>query len=135
MRTDRLLRLADFLEKEVTQEKFNMYRWTNTCGTVHCAFGWATQIPEFRDAGLKMSGQDDYGHATGSYSEWRYPMYENRECYDAAVTFFEIDLILANWIFSPDNYNAPVAIKDVVERIQRTVVDYGVCGETSCSTP
>lgn len=70
MNKERLLRLADFLEKEVPAAHFDMTTWVaglmtsgpdgfkklGECGTTACAFGWATQIPEFADAGLELCG-------------------------------------------------------------------------------
>jgi hypothetical protein len=42
----RLLRLAEFLETEVPEEKFSL------CGWAACAMGWAGRLPEFQSAGF-----------------------------------------------------------------------------------
>jgi hypothetical protein len=119
MRADRLLKLASFLEENVKDENFNIFRWTDTCGTVLCAFGWATRIPEFQAEGLQMLGEDgNYGHPTGSYSEWRYPVYEGRECMDAAALFFDINVSDAVAIFSSEGYHKYVKVAHVVQRIR-----------------
>ena len=65
MRTDRLMKLADRLDT-VPREKFDMDTWgsggagrtwrSTACGTTACACGWATTIPEFKKAGLKLTG-------------------------------------------------------------------------------
>lgn len=64
----RLLKLADFLEKlhadKKRRKQFDYTNWVNralwkgkadlSCGTTACALGWATTIPEFRKAGLRL---------------------------------------------------------------------------------
>jgi hypothetical protein len=59
----RLLKLADFLETQVPEDKFNFHEWVDydwqgkpdlSCGTSACALGWATTIPEFRKLGLRL---------------------------------------------------------------------------------
>lgn len=75
---ERLLMLANFLEKEVKEDRFNFNTWSSSaglrdyineavtaksefipvpegaCGTTACALGWATTIPAFRDLGLRL---------------------------------------------------------------------------------
>lgn len=81
MRKDRLLKLAEVLD-QVPNENFRMEWWLTdlrgrkpsfknlerpngentpvTCGTAACALGWACFIPEFKEAGLKFTGERDY---------------------------------------------------------------------------
>jgi hypothetical protein len=56
----RLLKLADFLDK-LPRRKFDyrLYGEKTKCGTVACALGWATQMPEFRRLGLKAKWVKD----------------------------------------------------------------------------
>jgi hypothetical protein len=71
MNTDRLLKLADFLDK-LPPERFDIYDWVGSdfrgdvdlsCGTTACAIGWATTIPEFRQLGLSLNIQANcYSH-------------------------------------------------------------------------
>jgi len=58
----RLLVLAAFLD-ELPPERFDYTKWVGrdwggaedlSCGTVACALGWATTIPEFRELGLRL---------------------------------------------------------------------------------
>ena len=77
----RLRKLISFMEKLPPEkaEHFNMRGWVrhddtthkhkakyvtqrllNTCGTTACALGWATVIPEFQRAGLRMSPNLDF---------------------------------------------------------------------------
>jgi hypothetical protein len=60
---NRLLTLAALLRR-VKREQFDMDHWVNphtwggkldfSCGTSGCVLGWATTIPSFRKAGLRM---------------------------------------------------------------------------------
>lgn len=102
---------------------------------VCCALGWATHIPEFKDAGLKMSGTNDYGFPSGFYSEWRYPIYGDLECYDAAAAFFEIDFAWADWLFCASSYQSGVPVEEVVARIRNLVSCGAPEGMEACSTP
>jgi hypothetical protein len=121
MNKERLLRLADFLEKEVPAEQFNMERWATgevgQCGTMACAFGWATKIPEFASAGLKLSLTpfDDDGREVLSgnvhFHDW---------CgFEAARLFFDISDTQASYLFYDGNYmDGARDIGDVVARIR-----------------
>lgn len=62
MNKERLLRLADFLDG-LKPDQFDIRDWVSVvgkdgtvggCGTVACAIGWATTLPEFREAGLQL---------------------------------------------------------------------------------
>lgn len=84
MRKDRLLKLADFLEKVVAKKpkyKFNMNKFgdidfdPNRCSTAACAFGWATvRFPR----ALKMDSRGAI-------------QYKDDLNFDAASGFFQID--------------------------------------------
>lgn len=62
MNKRRLLKLAEFLETAELPGKFKMACiWADSaedgrpsCGTAACAGGWATIVPSFRRAGLRM---------------------------------------------------------------------------------
>ncbi len=57
----RLTKLADFMDAlpPFKRKRFDMAYYCQekpgVCGTVMCAAGWATTIPEFRRAGLRMT--------------------------------------------------------------------------------
>ena len=54
---DRLRFLADFLEG--VPEELAIMRWVTEwleCGTIHCAWGWAKTIPEFKRLGILEVG-------------------------------------------------------------------------------
>lgn len=145
----RLNVLAEYL-KSVPKEKFNLSSWArgypedlldtdkvkklsgyqkflNMCGTTGCAFGWATAIPEFRKAGLKLYSDysrvpidvalneqiksiksDDFFGVSASDKrreyEYYYVEYKDYEDFDAAEKFFHISLFMAYILFHPSNY-------------------------------
>ena len=64
---ERLLRLADFLDT-VPDERFDFGVWAGqdwggkadlSCGTVACALGWATALPEFQALGMRLARAGD----------------------------------------------------------------------------
>lgn len=116
MRTDRLTRLADYLENEVAKmppERWDMWAWgeERECGTVGCAMGHACSIPEFREAGLRLY------HGIPLFG------FPSRSGVDAAVELFDISASAANHIFIPSKYPHPhaVTIPEVVARIRALV--------------
>jgi hypothetical protein len=63
MNKERLMLVVKKLE-ELPPERFNFNVWVGTnwegdpdlsCGTTACALGWATTIPELREAGLRLT--------------------------------------------------------------------------------
>lgn len=129
---EKLLTLAAFL-RELPAKKFDLERWLSKgdpvkapCGTVACACGWATSIPSFRRAGLKMgkSFKDigftrvDVGHTIS---------YRGHESWDAVMVFFGLDRGDAEHLFSsleyPRHRRGP---KSVAQRIERFVSKHGV---------
>lgn len=82
MNKERLKTLADFLENLVENgNKFDMGTWfrENECGTTACALGWATKIPEFKDAGLGVDPVCSWIEYEGLYNA------------NAAMAFFGLD--------------------------------------------
>lgn len=91
MNRERLLRLADFLEKEVSEDRFDLSTWGNgdlsLCGTTACACGWATRIPEFAEAGFVLKSFErrlSDGEKLISYDI----CFDGHESFDAASAFF-----------------------------------------------
>lgn len=95
----RLLVLAEFL-KTIPEHKFNLRTWTtadslescndHTCGTTACAFGWACNIKEFKEAGLR--------------SQRGCPTFNGFMAYSAGQDFFALTYTEAIRLFSPDAY-------------------------------
>ena len=116
--TERLLLLADKLEQNAnnpTGMKFDLENWFNTetfeekpeinCGTIGCAVGLATLIPEFNAEGFIYSG-------TGYFPT--YTQTDNLLCanyrYDgwlAVRKYFALDFEQATQLFDPEYY--PIA--------------------------
>ncbi len=100
MNVERLKVLARFLRTEVPREQFDLDSWATdqdfeSCGTTACAFGWATQIPEFNEAGLRL--------AEGLSSP--VPKYQGCGGFGAAAQFFHIPWSAAVLLFGPDSYD------------------------------
>lgn len=106
MNTERLLVLARFLHTLPTQN-LDMGSWVawdtpdtapipkkgTDCGTVCCAVGWASFIPELKDQGLKIVHGDP---CYGSHSGW-----------GAVHSFFGITADQAYQLFSQSAYRKP----------------------------
>lgn len=93
------------------------------CRTAGCALGWATTIPSFRRAGLKLhcplhNATDSFAQATPRYGMWY--------GYDAAAVFFGIDAFTTETLFNPTFYSERQrrSPKAVAKRI-RTLVEKG----------
>lgn len=104
MNKERLLRLADFLEKEVPEKKFNMktffsdnvnslYDLQHKCGTTACALGWMCVIPEFRALGWNRNVRNGL------------PALGNLRGFDAANHFFDISIGTSRHFFDFDGYD------------------------------
>lgn len=103
MNKERLLKLADYLET-VPPEKFDMGTWITgeeipgksdegnllECGSAGCALGWATMVPEFREAGL-------FFHRTSI-------VFCEHDSFRAAEAFFGLDSHDSQLIFSSLEY-------------------------------
>lgn len=53
--------LIDLLNNLGDDNSFDMERWFHHCGTPACSAGWATTIPEYQKAGLRVSGSHRLG--------------------------------------------------------------------------
>ncbi len=115
MNAARLLLLADFLDK-LPPERFRFATWVGdtwggkpdlSCGTTACALGWATTIPEFREAGLRMApairdGLNSWpAHVAlvGNVSDDRHSL--ERAPFEAAAWVFDISEDEAEFLFLP----------------------------------
>lgn len=109
MNTERLLVLADYLEK-LPEERFNISYWQMVaCGSIACALGHACYIPAFQEAGLKL---------------WQgVPRYKIDSGITAGASFFGISRNKASELFLSAGYPASTKItaKTVAEKIRRLV--------------
>ena len=101
----RLIKLADFLRDNVKPEQFDIDGWGyqsdknacdlgGHCGTVGCAAGWATRIPEFRRAGFRSDTPKSFTpHYKGydSFSAVDQFFYLNRSHYNRRAEGSHID--------------------------------------------
>lgn len=88
------------------------------CRTAGCALGWATTIPSFRRAGLRLEGS-----MTGSDAQ-TLPTYDGDGGMYAAVRFFDIELPIAEHLFHPMYYATErerTSPKAVAKRIRKLV--------------
>jgi hypothetical protein len=114
---EKLSRLAWYLENKVPPENFDMNYWARViskrsrlgdCGTVACALGWATTIPEFKSEGLRLCNLGKIKHVT----------FCSEIDYYAAQRFFGITIYQSNFIFSPGYYHrSTIDVHQVIKRI------------------
>lgn len=124
MNKERLLRLADFLEKDIPREKFNLDVWCSgewyECGTTACACGWATQIPEFAEAGFKLIPFRCEVDGERYFSSDLY--FQESYGFDAVTDFFSIHRDSARYLFYNQSYPEDGrSLNDVVARIRNYV--------------
>ena len=125
---NRLLKLADLLDT-VPETKFNLKEWVldkqlgisedvnkiKECGYAGCAVGWATTIPSFRKAGLRLYYK---GSHYVQYKEEKHPI-------SAASKFFNISEFDARDIFADwTNMYGAKAINEVCRKIEKLVKEY-----------
>lgn len=114
MNRARLALLAATLET-IPEETFDMSTWgrlnpfgqrlkgedevdIHTCGTAACALGYATGIPEFKTAGLKLIKYTDESNKS-------YPAFNQFRGVSAGREFFGITHNTATQLFLPEGYN------------------------------
>lgn len=105
MNTDRLLRLAAFLET-LPPERFNYGQWVGddwagkpdlSCGTAACALGWAMSLP---DMGVPPAKR--YLTSSGrAKAVWEYDDGTDREPLDVAQVAFDLVRHDAKFLFIP----------------------------------
>lgn len=116
----RLLVLAEFLEK-LPPERFNFSTWVGddwkgaadlSCGTVACALGWATAIPEFAAAGLHLETVIlDKGTEDETRETWPVCGEEESEtaaCAPFLLTWEEADFLFHSHVRDPHDESGEV---------------------------
>lgn len=113
----RLLKLANFLSRQVPEKHFYMGNWgmygvlslnSHKCGTSGCALGWATVL--FKRQGYNMGS--------------RGPEYRGASGLDSAVSFFGISGFSAHHLFSASDNNRWLSTKQVAKNIRQEVKTY-----------
>lgn len=92
MNKEALLRVVDILES-LSPDQFAIQDWSNPCGTVRCAIGWAAQDNYFIQQGLCMTPGLESGNLT----------YRDAYGWDAVQDFFDMNREEAD-IFSSGYY-------------------------------
>lgn len=105
----RLLKLAKFLER-LPKKRFDFGQWVGddwkgkkdlSCGTTACALGWATAIPSFRKAGLRLKSYGFTSYPRGGYVTLK--GHDNSlSSEEAAAQVFGITENEATYLFNPD---------------------------------
>lgn len=120
----RLLSLAKLLETKVPPKKFKMTHWTEgkktdprECGTAGCAIGWATTLPHFKKAGLRVVRSNEID--IGVYSSRL--VFGRQENWGVPPVFFDISHKESRHLFAPDYYNGNPTPKTVAKRIRALV--------------
>lgn len=125
----RLLVLAEFLETKVPREKFDMAYWSSTarlddCGTVGCACGWATTLPEFAALGLRLGPSIDPPRMPAFPNEATI-LFDGRRGFYAIGAFFDLSWGEARLLFDhnsmPDRFRHD--IPQVAARIRAFVAE------------
>lgn len=120
MRSDRLLKLADFLETKVDPKRFNLKYWATTdympqsCGTTACAMGWATVC--FPRSGLKI--------LQSTFSPTIDLIYKKHNGWEAVEEFMDLSEMEATWLFDEQAYpltEPKTGPRAVAERIRQFV--------------
>ncbi|MEN7527876.1 hypothetical protein [Cupriavidus sp. DL-D2] len=89
----RLKTLRAFLATRPEAET-NLARWH--CGTQFCTLGWATQLPEFQQAGLSLVEETD------GYEHYYPPHFGHSDLgFSAGATFFGLTRDQADYLFAP----------------------------------
>lgn len=104
-----LNKLADFLETQILDDGFNLglwYRQAPECGTVACACGWATTIPEFAERGLKLEKLSNFEKVVVLRDAGGY-----HSGFNAAMVFFGLERWQAKALFDPSGYPTPSMVR------------------------
>jgi hypothetical protein len=118
MRTDRLLKLADLLDR-VPEKHFDMTTWGSLnspmdddikCATAACALGWATAIPEFAAAGLGLVAYEGHTNAIVKY--------QGHEDIYAGQVFFGLDYEDAESLFTDGAEDAKGKAREIRELVR-----------------
>jgi hypothetical protein len=111
MNKERLLVLANFLEKDVPDDQFAMDHWVEdkwqgaqdlSCGAAACALGWAVQVPEFKDLGLYYQ-RDGSTSVSILMADTEYKLHVDPSM-QTAQELFDLSYAEARRLFMPSYY-------------------------------
>jgi hypothetical protein len=132
MKKKRLLALADFLEKRVPPERFDMGCWLDpdwkgaqdlSCGASACALGWAPQVPALKKLKLYYrQPKDGYFEIRMRGVSYKGVKADGGDIsMHTAVEAFGLSYTLAGRIFLPCEYKGHATPKGVAARIRNVV--------------
>ena len=111
-RIDRLRHLITVLEAVKEEERgFSLHGWVQSCGTVACACGWATQD--------KMFMSEGFGLRNGT------PAFGDGDNWLAVMEFFGLQSDEAGPLFLPEYYDDAHDVCAVVRRVRETITNHG----------
>jgi len=135
MNKERLLKLAKFL-RTVPEIFFDLDSFAGNesfpyqegkdivdCGTTACALGWATTIPEFAAAGLRLESMDHISYEARL-------LYNGKRNFYAGALFMDISIDECHYLFDPIRYDIDYNIKPrinpnlVADRIEDFVATF-----------
>jgi maltooligosyltrehalose synthase len=90
-----------------------------SCGTVACAVGHATLIPEFQALGLKMVR--DITPEPSAFGAM--PFFDGKVSWDAVRAFFDIDESWTHYLFLGSSYDYDAGPDQVAVRIREVIAD------------
>ena len=93
---------------------------TAACGTTACVLGWAAVKPSFRKAGLKFHRVCTCLGTTSAVVQ-----YEGNDGFHAGKSFFKIDAIAAEYLFSPEQYGEKRGLSEVKRRLDIVIRNNG----------
>lgn len=130
MNTKRLKTLADHL-RTVNRRHFHLDNWK--CGTTACAVGHACDIPEFREAGLRLASREA-GLRLARCDELcsLIPVYGDNEeeiedfGWGAVGRFFDLNDKQSAYLFDGYQYEDNARPADVADRIDQFIAAGGL---------
>lgn len=109
MHTEKLHKLADFLEREILNScRVNMASWTDSCGTASCAIGWACEYKVFPELVWNIDKIPVIRHIVS----------EELKGYYAVEKLFELSAEEAIFLFSGSSYVSMLDIEAVIYRLK-----------------
>ena len=117
MNIDRMNELVRYL-KTIDEYHFNISEWSKRDyerGTVRCAIGHAALNENFIQQGFSLI------HANYEF----YPHYNGLSGWGAVISFFDIDISNAKFLFDSGGYNesTPTTLSQVIERLTTFIKD------------
>ena len=131
------LKLLEAKLRTVAQEEFDMRTWCGSewhpwggkedlsCGTVACALGHATTIPEFKKLGLRLVRR--LANHWAGWIELDQGIKGTSHGFSAGAELFGLSINQSEWLFSAVSYDAAVVSPAMVADRIIELIDHGSC--------